>query len=98
SYKDQFHGMVLTLLRRQWSALGVGEQTCLADDRVIDPEALLLITCSLGRHDSHLFDQALNWLYQEGGSINLLRLKNLRTTYLLGDPSVLTAVAATIGQ
>ncbi|HWB04498.1 MAG TPA: hypothetical protein VG796_15830 [Verrucomicrobiales bacterium] len=85
---------VLDLLWRQWCSLGVaGHARAANPERIIDPEALLLATTSLGREDPRLFDEALDWLAQFGGLINLQRVKNLHRMTGLGDARVLGAVA-----
>ncbi|MEI8234156.1 MAG: hypothetical protein WCH57_05665 [Verrucomicrobiota bacterium] len=97
NFRERFHELVLSFLWRQWSAVGVAGQARTDDDWVIDPEALLLLTTTFGRRDPRLFDEVLDWLSTEGGSINLQRLKNLQTTHQLGHPGVLAAMAATVG-
>ena len=47
---------------------------------IIDPEALLLFTCTLGRHEPRLFDEVLDWLQENGRFINILRLKRILGT------------------
>jgi hypothetical protein len=60
---------------------------------VIDPEALLLITCSIARSDPRLFDAVLEWLRLNGQYINVQRIKRmLRDEVFVGEP-VLKAVA-----
>ena len=58
---------------------------------MLDPEALLLATTSLGR-DPRLFDEVLDWLNTNGQFINLQRLQNLGQRF--GDLTVLRAMAA----
>ena len=84
----------LDLLWRQWCSLGVAGHAPPAEpSRIIDPEALLLATTSLGRHDPRLFDEGLDWLAKHGSLIHLQRLKTLHADTGLGDPAVLTAMA-----
>jgi hypothetical protein len=66
----------LDLVWRQWSAAGVaGTQT---DQRaVIDPEALLLASLSLGRHDARLFDEVLDWVVRNAQLLDIARLRRL---------------------
>ena len=85
-------------LWRQWSALGVAGHARRYEDWVIDPEALILLTSTLGRHDPRLFDEVLDWLSKNGSLINLQRLKNLHTNYHLGHPGILAAMAAATGE
>jgi hypothetical protein len=85
---------VLDLLWRQWCSLGVSGHAPTANQgRLIDLEALVLATTSLGRHDPRLFDEALDWLVCHGSFINLQRLANLQRSHALGDERVLTAIA-----
>src|SRR5689334_3817702 len=94
SFRSRCLEAVLDLLWRQWCSLGVAGHARAANPaRIIDPEALLLATTSLGRQDPRLFDEALDWLSQFGGLVNLQRVKNLHRTTGLGDAQVLAAVA-----
>ena len=43
-FKNDFRELLLDLVWRQWSALGVAGDTHAADKWVIDPEALLLLS------------------------------------------------------
>lgn len=84
----------LDLLWRQWCSLGVAGHAAPAEpSRIIDPEALLLATTHLGRHDPRLFDECLDWLSKHGSLIHLQRLKTLQADTGLGDPVVLAAMA-----
>jgi hypothetical protein len=60
---------------------------------MIDPEALLLFSTHIARHDSRLFDEILDWLKTNGSWINLQRLGTLHKTGQLGDSAVLAAIA-----
>ena len=98
NFRVRFQELVLSFLWRQWSALGVAGQARNDDEWVIDPEALLLLTTTFARHDPRLFDEVLDWLSQNGGVINLQRLKNLQTSYRFGHPGVLATMASSVGQ
>jgi hypothetical protein len=85
---------VLNLLWRQWCSLGVSGHAEPADSRrLIDLEALVLATTTLGRQDARLFDEGLDWLATFGPLINLQRLSNLQRVHSLGDARVLGAIA-----
>jgi len=85
---------MLDLLWRQWCSLGVaGHSAPVSEARLIDPEALLLATASVGRHEPRLFDGALDWLGSFGSLINLQRLKNLQQGTGLGDENVVRGIA-----
>ncbi len=85
---EHFQEQVLGFLWRQWSALGVAGPSQSVDRWMLDPEALLLATTSLGR-DPRLFDEVLDWLNTNGQFINLQRLQNLRYRACLEAPMLL---------
>ena len=76
-FKGEYLTLLLDFLWRQWSALGVAGQVRANDDWVVDLEALLLLTCTVGRHDPRLFDEMLDWLQTNGWLINVMRLKRI---------------------
>lgn len=61
----------------QWAQIGVFADTDRRDDWVVDPEALILFTLEIGRHDPRLFDEVLDWLRENERAISVQRLKNL---------------------
>ena len=93
-FRQRCQDDVLDLLWRQWCSLGVSGHAPPADQtRLIDLEALVLATTSLGRQDPRLFDEAFDWLASFGSLINLQRLANLHRIHPLGDSKVLIAIA-----
>lgn len=93
-FRNSSQEAALDLLWRQWCSLGVSGHAPPANQvRLIDLEALVLATTSLGRHDPRLFDEAFDWLVCHGSLINLQRLANLQRCHALGDERVLTAIA-----
>ncbi len=94
SCREQTRNAVLDLLWRQWCTLGVaGNAPMVTGERLIDLDALVLATSSLGRRDPRLFDEALDWLGEFGFLVSLQRVKNLRKRVGLGDEDVLSAMA-----
>jgi len=65
----------------QWAALGayVTEEAC--RKCVVDPEALLVATCTLGRSDIRLFDEALDWLVINHELLRPSRLTRIAREY-----------------
>ena len=97
-FKAEYLSLLLDFLWRQWSALGVAGQMRANDDWVVDPEALLLLTCTVGRNDPRLFDEMLDWLQTNGWLINVMRLKRiLRVEKFAGEP-VLGAVVGLLAK
>ena len=84
---------LLDFLWHQWSILGVAGQSDAAENRIIDPEALLLVTTRFGRYDSRLLDEVIDWLTTNGQRINLQRLRRLHDEWPLADPRVLAAIS-----
>ena len=98
SFRTEFNELLTNFLWRQWSTLGIAGSSESSDNWAVDPEALILITSLLGRLDSRLFDEVLDWLHKNGKLINLVRLKNLYSNRKIGDPWALAATAEVIGD
>ncbi len=97
-YRDRFHKLAVSVLWRQWSALGVSGYARTEDDRVIDPEALLLFSTWAARYDSRLFDEILDWLRQNGEWINIQRLSRLQKQFKIAEPTILAAIGDFLSQ
>ena len=97
-FRKRFQELALAFLWRQWTALGVAGQVRTADPRIVDPEALLLFTCTLGRHDPRLFDEVIDWLQANGSFINILRLKRMMHTERFAGSRVVAAVAGLMSK
>ena len=92
-YRARYLDMLLDFLWREWTALGVAGHDRTTLKHVADPEALLLLTCSIGRYDPRLFDEVMDWLLKNGRYINVQRLRTiLRKEGFRGGP-VMVAVA-----
>jgi len=61
----------------QWAQMGLSGATTRRDRWAADPEALLLFTLHVARHDPRLFDEVLDWLRENGKLISVQRLRNL---------------------
>lgn len=93
-FSSEARTAILNLLWAQWTTLGVsGHSEAASGDVILDPEALLLATTTLGRLDARLFDEVLDWLQDQADWINLQRLAHLQKGHALGDTSVLSAIA-----
>ncbi|MCX5769386.1 MAG: hypothetical protein NTZ09_03815 [Candidatus Hydrogenedentes bacterium] len=93
TFRDGYLETLLRFLWREWTALGVAGQECAGLHHVIDPEALLLFTCSVGRYDQRLFDEVMDWLTKNGRFLNIQRLKNILRREAFRGGAVLSAVA-----
>jgi hypothetical protein len=89
---------ILDLLWRQWTAIGITGYSNADESRVVDPEALLLLTLTVARHDARLFDAALDWLDANASFVNVQRLQNLAPKAPAPTRAALGAIAAMLGQ
>lgn len=92
SYRERFIELLLRFTWRQWSALGVAGHATSNDPWIVDPEALLLLSTTIARHDPRLFDEIFDWLQQNGPWINLQRLARLQKDHGLGERTILAAL------
>ena len=97
-FKGEYQSRLLDFLWCQWSALGVAGQTSPDHQRILDPEGLLLLTCTVGRYDVRLFDEMLDWLQANGWLINVMRLKRILRTEKFTGERVLAAVAGVLAK
>jgi hypothetical protein len=96
--RDKLLGQLLDFLWRQWTSLGVPGNHASEGDWIIDPEALILITTKIGRHDSRLLDLSINWLHTYGRGINLQRLRRLQSQWPCSDDRVLSGIAEILAE
>jgi hypothetical protein len=90
---------MVDLLWHQWSSMGVAGYARPDENRIIDPEALILATTRFGRHDSRLMDESIDWLVKFGNRISLQRLQGLNKNWPgVADPRVLAAIAEVLGR
>ncbi len=62
---------------REWAQLGVSAAVPRRDSWAQDPEALLVFTLHVARHDPRLFDEVLDWLRLNGDLVSGRRLTRL---------------------
>ena len=65
---------------------------------VIDPEALLIFSCSICRYDQRLFDAMLDWLDKNERFINIQRLRAMASKEKFAAADILSAVAACMAE
>lgn len=95
--KDQFQEQIFEFLWRQWSTLGIAGVTKSTDNRIIDPDALLLFSLSVCRYEPRLFDEIIDWLFQNGHFINVQRLQQIQFKYNFHCGPQLSAIAELLG-
>lgn len=96
NFNIELQESLLTLLWQQWCICGVQGHAQEPPNWCIDPEILILLTCSIGRREPRMFDEMLDWLKSMHGMINLQRLKNIAKSENFTGKIVLPAVAAYI--
>ncbi len=92
-FRQEFGERLLGLVWRQWVALGVTGHVQPWSGSVIDPDALLLFSCTVGRHDARLFDTVLAWLKANGRFINVQRIRRMVKEEVFTGVQVLGAIA-----
>ena len=97
-YRSEFQEGLLSLLWRQWGSLGVSGHAAAWSRTPLDPEALLLLSCTVARRDARLFDAMLDWLRVNGRYINVHRLRRVVASGRFSGGAVLGAIAATLSN
>ncbi len=95
-FKDEFLSRVLDIIWQQWNTLGVSGHGGVWSKSMIDPDALLISSCTLARYDSRLFDSIMDWLRINGQYINIGRINRMLRDYPYAGDSVFAAVAGSI--
>ncbi|MDD5674532.1 MAG: hypothetical protein PHC61_10230 [Chitinivibrionales bacterium] len=98
NFKDELQESLLTLLWQQWCLCGVQGHADEPGNWCIDPEILILLTCSIGRREPRMFDEMLDWLESSPGMINLQRLKFLAKSNSFIGKKALPAVAGFLDE
>ena len=96
--KDKFQEQIFEFLWRQWSTLGIAGVTTSKDNRIIDPEALLLFSLNLCRYEPRLFNEIIDWLFQNGHFINVQRLQQIQLKYDFNCGPQLSAIAELLSK
>lgn len=97
-FKKTFLDGLLQVLWRQWSTLGVAGSEEINDPLLVDPEALLAFTCTLGRYDPRLFDEVIDWLLVNERFINVQRLRNIMRNEGFRGQNVLATLAGVMSE
>jgi len=97
-FRSEFLDRVLELLWQQWCTFGVSGHGRQWNGSPIDPEALFLLTCTIGRYDARLFDGMMEWMERNGQLINVQRMKRIIATEQYTGEPILRAIAATVSN
>jgi DNA-binding transcriptional regulator GbsR (MarR family) len=98
-FSRELRGRSLSFLWRQWAQLGLASANVEhRDGWIIDPESLLLITCTAGRWDPRLFDETLDWVMKNCRFLNIPRLKSLIKKHHFHNERIFGALASTVAS
>ncbi len=97
-FKEFYLEQMLSFLWRQWSDLGVAGYGGNRESYAVDPEAMLIFSCTVARYEPRLFDEIINWLIINGNLINVQRLKKIINSGDFSGVNVLSAVAEFTAQ
>ena len=98
NFREQYHELLMNFLWRQWDALGVAGVVEGEDIWPIDPEALLVFTCTMGRYEARLFDEVIDWLHKNGTFLNTQRLKKIIKQENFSGQQTLAAIAGLLNH
>lgn len=84
---------MLDLVWSQWITLGISGNARLVEKWVLDPEALVLFTCTVGRYEARVFDSMLEWLSINQRFLNIQRLKTIKQRENFAGKQLLAAIA-----
>jgi len=93
-FRNLFLENILNFLWRQWSALGVLGEARIKDTWLYDPEPMLLFSLEMGRYESRLFDEVVDWLIVNNKWIDMQRLRGILREKDEIDRNLVGAVAA----
>jgi len=93
-FRQEFLDRLLDIAWSQWTTAGISGYGKPWAGSVIDPEALLLFSTTIGRYDARLFDAIQEWLRVNGQFINIHRLKRVLSEEQFAGEPVLTAITA----
>ena len=93
-FRPRFRERLLGILWRQWTALGVSGHGVPWEGSVIDPEALLIFSCTVARHEPRLFDAMTEWMRISSRFVSVQRIKRMLKDESFAGEAALQAVAA----
>ncbi len=84
---------MLDLVWSQWTTLGISGNARPAKKWVLDPEALVLFTCTIGRYEARIYDSMLEWLGVNQRFLNIQRLKTINRRENFAGKQLIAAIA-----
>ncbi|MCD4655107.1 winged helix-turn-helix domain-containing protein [bacterium] len=92
NFRNEYLSLVLDLIWSQWITIGINGHGKKWTTSVIDPDALLIFSCTFARYDARLFDAIIEWLKHNSHYINITRLKRMMKTEIFEGQDILKAM------
>ncbi|MCD4846678.1 MAG: hypothetical protein K8R76_00635 [Candidatus Aegiribacteria sp.] len=92
-FRLQLLDRMLDIVWSQWITLGISGNLPPTDRWILDPEALVLFTCNIGRYEPRVFDSMLEWLKVNQRFLNVQRLKTINKRENFAGKNLLAAIA-----
>lgn len=74
--RDAFGQELVAFAWNEWAQLGVSAHVEMPSSWAVDPEALILFTLEVGRHEPRLFDEMLDWFVENEALLSVRRLRS----------------------
>ncbi|MCD4670127.1 MAG: hypothetical protein K8S14_06750, partial [Actinomycetia bacterium] len=84
---------MLDLIWSQWTTLGVLGNADISKRWILDPEALVLFTCEIGRYEARVFDSMMEWLSINQRFFSVQRLKTINKRENFAGKDLLASIA-----
>lgn len=95
AFNEDLHKRMLDLMWRQWTALGVDGYGASWEGSPVDPDSLLLFSCTAARQDARLFDAMVEWMEHNGRYIAVTRVRRMFGSGAFAGEQVFHAVVQT---
>jgi hypothetical protein len=87
---------MLNLVWSQWTTMGVMGNAGISRRWILDPEALVLFTCEIGRYEARIFDSMIEWLVINQRFLNVQRLKTINKRENFTGKALLASIASVL--
>ena len=84
---------MLNLVWSQWTTMGVMGNAGISRRWILDPEAIVLFTCEIGRYEARVFDSMIDWLVINQRFLNVQRLKTINKRENFAGEALLASIA-----
>ncbi len=95
AFNEDLHKRMLDLIWRQWTALGVHGYGASWEGSPVDPDSLLLFSCTAARQDARLFDAMVEWMEHNGRYVGVTRVRRMLGSGDFAGEKVFHAVVQT---